>query len=73
MISKVVDLAVDGIKLAGQLYLPGEAYQSPYRTVCVCHGIPARVPDPGDRGYPLLAERICGEGFAVFIFKILGF
>jgi len=30
------------------------------------------VPDPSDRGYPLLAERICHEGFAVFIFNFRG-
>ena len=72
MVSKVVALPAEGIKLAGQLYLPGEGDQTPYRTVCVCHGIPAHVPDPNDRGYPLLAERICGEGFAVLIFNFRG-
>ncbi|MFB0559588.1 MAG: alpha/beta hydrolase, partial [Dehalococcoidales bacterium] len=29
-------------------------------------------PDPSDRGYPLLAERICRLGFAVFIFNFRG-
>jgi dipeptidyl aminopeptidase/acylaminoacyl peptidase len=72
MVSKAVVLPVEGMKLAGQFYLPGEGDQTPYPTVCVCHGIPARVPDPGDRGYPLLAERICGEGFAVLIFNFRG-
>ena len=72
MISKVIALQAEDIKLAGQLYLPGEGDQAPYRTICVCHGIPARVPAPSDRGYPLLAERICGEGFAVLIFNFRG-
>lgn len=72
MISKVIALQAEDIKLAGQLYLPGEGDQALYRTICVCHGIPARVPDPSDRGYPLLAERICGEGFAVLIFNFRG-
>jgi len=72
MVSQVVVLEVDGIKLAGQLYLPGEGNQTPYPTICVCHGIPARLPDPSDRGYPLLAEKICGEGFVVLIFNFRG-
>jgi len=72
MMSDVVALKVDGIKIAGQLYLPGEGDQSPCSTVCVCHGIPAHIPDPNDRGYPLLAESICRQGFAVFIFNFRG-
>jgi len=72
MVSRVVTLDLEGIKLAGQLYLPGEGNRTPYPTVCICHGIPARVPDPSDRGYPLLAERVCREGFAAFIFNFRG-
>jgi len=72
MISKVIALQAEGIKLAGQLYLPGEGTQTPYPVVCVCHGIPAHVPDPNDRGYPLLAERICSEGLAVLVFSFRG-
>jgi len=71
MVSNVI-LLVDGIKLAGQFYLPDEGLQAPYPTVCICHGIPAHVHDPKDRGYPLLAERICGEGLAVLIFNFRG-
>lgn len=70
--SKVVALEVEGIKVAGQLYLPGKGGQAPYPAVCVCHGIPAHIPVPNDRGYPLLAERICREGFAVLIFNFRG-
>ena len=72
MVNKTVALEVEGMKIAGQLYLPGEGDQPPYPAVCVCHGIPAHLPDPSDRGYPLLAERICQEGFAVLIFNFRG-
>ena len=70
--SNIVTLTVDNINIAGQLYLPGQDSQAPYPTVCVCHGIPANVPDPNDRGYPLLAERICEQGIAVLIFNFRG-
>jgi len=71
MPKKAVALKVDSIDILGQLYLPGN--KSRYPTVCVCHGIPAGTPpDPNDRGYPELAERICREGFAVFIFNFRG-
>lgn len=63
-------MQVDGLRIAGKLYLPGN--QSSYPAVCVCHGIPAKSPDPNDRGYPLLAEKICREGFAVLIFNFRG-
>ncbi len=67
---KPVALEVDGLNIVGQLYLPPG--DMPYSTVCVCHGIPAKVPDPSDRGYPLLAEQICQHGFAVLIFNFRG-
>ena len=67
---KTVILQVDGLNIVGQLYLPSG--RTPYPTVCVCHGIPAGNPDPGDRGYPKLAEKICHEGFAVLIFNFRG-
>lgn len=70
MITRGVILEADNLKIVGQLYLPGG--QTSYPTVCVCHGIPARSADPSDRGYPLLAERICREGFAVLIFNFRG-
>jgi fermentation-respiration switch protein FrsA (DUF1100 family) len=65
-----VVLEVDGLNIVGQLYLPPG--DMPYPTVCVCHGIPAGIPDPTDRGYPLLAEQICQNGFAVLIFNFRG-
>jgi dipeptidyl aminopeptidase/acylaminoacyl peptidase len=65
-----VSLEVEGIAIAGQLYLPGG--KAPYPAVCACHGIPAGIPDPADRGYALLAEQIAPHGLAVFIFNFRG-
>ncbi len=72
MARKNVTLKIEGLKLVGQLYLPDEGDRTSYPTVCVCHGIPAKSPDPSDRGYPLLAKRICHQGFAVLIFNFRG-
>jgi len=76
MINRIVALEVEGLKISGQLYLPGGGGQAPYPTVCVCHGIPhgssATNSDVSDRGYPLLAEMICREGFVVMIFNFRG-
>lgn len=70
MRTEPVALEVDGLNIVGQLYLPPG--DMPYPTVCVCHGIPAGIPDPTDRGYPLLAEQICYHGFAALIFNFRG-
>jgi len=70
ILSRSVILEVDGLKIAGKLCLP--AGQTAYPTVCVCHGIPAKRIDPSEKGYSALAERICREGFAVFIFNFRG-
>jgi len=70
MRTRVVALEVDDLSIVGQLYLPPG--NRPYPTVCVCHGIPAGIPAPSDRGYPLLAEQICRQGFAVLIFNFRG-
>jgi len=67
---KAVSLEVDGLGIVGQLYLPDD--QTVCSTVCVCHGIPSGNPAPDDGGYPLLAERICHQGFAVLIFNFRG-
>jgi alpha/beta superfamily hydrolase len=69
MVRQVV-IDVEGIAISGQLYLP--AGQTPHPTVCVCHGIPNRIYDPSNRGYALLAEKICRQGFAVLIFNFRG-
>ncbi len=62
MLNREVTLEGEGLNISGQLYLPGRGDYVPYPTVCVGHGIPTAPPDPTDRGYPLLAERICCEG-----------
>lgn len=72
MIVADVGLSVETFRIVGQLYLPDDVASPSYPTVCVCHGIPSGIPDPNDRGYPLLAENICGQGFAVFIFNFRG-
>ncbi|MAF85806.1 MAG: hypothetical protein CL875_04940 [Dehalococcoidales bacterium] len=71
MVRKVV-LEVDGLKIVGQLYLPDESDQTPYPTVCICHGIPSKRHNPRERGYRPLAEKICRQGFAVFTFNFRG-
>lgn len=63
-------LRLDGINIVGQLYLP--AGDAPYPTVCTCHGIPAGIPDPNDKGYASLAEYLCSNGLAVLIFNFRG-
>lgn len=69
MVRQIV-LDVEGITIFGQLYLP--VGKAPYPIVCICHGIPGGIRDPEDKGYPLLAERICDEGFAVLLFNFRG-
>jgi fermentation-respiration switch protein FrsA (DUF1100 family) len=71
MLKDFIVLMVDGIAIVGQLYLPGSKHQ--YPAGCICHVIPSGAPpEPGDGGYPLLAEKICGDGFAVLIFNFRG-
>lgn len=69
---KMATLEVDGLTISGQLYLPGGGGQIPYPTICVCHGIPTHPRESGDGGYPLLAEKLYREGFAVWIFNFRG-
>ena len=71
MLQETVVLEVEGIIISGRLYLPGN--KGPYPAVCICHGIPSgKSADPDDKGYPLLAEKICQEGYAVFTFNFRG-
>lgn len=76
MIIRAAAFASENIKLSGQIYLPDIGSVVEYPTVCICHGIPRDAPgvspEPGDGGYPELAERICREGFAVLIFRFRG-
>jgi fermentation-respiration switch protein FrsA (DUF1100 family) len=71
MLKDFVVVEVDGIAIVGQLHLPDN--KTPYPVVCVCHGIASgNPPEPGDGGYPLLAEKICRDGFAAMIFNFRG-
>jgi fermentation-respiration switch protein FrsA (DUF1100 family) len=72
MLTEDVLLEVDNLTLVGRLYLPNKGGQHPYPTVCICHGIPSGKPDTRDRGYPALAEGICRQGLATFIFNFRG-
>jgi fermentation-respiration switch protein FrsA (DUF1100 family) len=71
MFKDFVVLQVDGISIVGQLFLPDKKKQ--YRVVCLCHGAPSgSPPEPGDGGYPALAEKICRKGLAAFFFNFRG-
>jgi dipeptidyl aminopeptidase/acylaminoacyl peptidase len=72
MIIKTVTLIVDSIPIVGQLFLPEG--KGPHPILCICHGIPSGAPEEkkDNGGYPEFAERICREGFAVFIFNFRG-
>jgi dipeptidyl aminopeptidase/acylaminoacyl peptidase len=61
----------DGLTIRGEIYLPSGPPE-PFPALILCHGIPAKVKGPDDRGYPLLAERFCREGFFVLIFNFRG-
>jgi dipeptidyl aminopeptidase/acylaminoacyl peptidase len=68
-----ITLQADGINIEGRLYLPGRGERESCPAVCICHGIPSGIQrDSSDVGYPAFAERICNEGFAVFIFNFRG-
>jgi uncharacterized protein len=64
-------LQVDNLEITGQFFLPDHA-TAPYPAVCLCHGIPSGIIDPSDGGYPALAERLAGEGFATLSFNFRG-
>ncbi len=61
---------VDQIDIRGEVYIPKD--KGAFPALCICHGIPAGPPHPGDRGYPLLAERFCSAGFMTMIFNFRG-
>jgi dipeptidyl aminopeptidase/acylaminoacyl peptidase len=61
----------NGLRICGEVYIP-PGRSRPYPALVICHGIPAKVKGADDRGYPLLAERFCQEGFFVLIFNFRG-
>ena len=61
----------DGLKIQGEVYFPADRTRR-YPALVICHGIPAKVKGPDDRGYPFLAEHFSEEGFFVLIFNFRG-
>ena len=73
MKKKGVLLTVEGISIVGELYIPEQGDRKAFPALCLCHGIPSgRPPEPGDKGYPGLAEKFCTAGFATLIFNFRG-
>ena len=70
MEKRQVSLEVDELKIVGEVYLPNGKGVHP--ALCLCHGIPAKLPDPNDRGYPLLAEKFCAADFVTMVFNFRG-
>jgi dipeptidyl aminopeptidase/acylaminoacyl peptidase len=67
-----VSLAVEGIDIVGEIYLP-EGGKENLPALCICHGIPSgSPPDPTDAGYPALAKMFCAAGFVSLIFNFRG-
>jgi pimeloyl-ACP methyl ester carboxylesterase len=55
------EVVSDGNRLDGGIEVPAE----PRGAVLLLHGVPSiNPPEPGDLGYPGLAERLAGQGFA---------
>jgi dipeptidyl aminopeptidase/acylaminoacyl peptidase len=71
MNSEKISWKSDGLTIRGEIYLPSDP-AGPFPGLILCHGIPAKVKGPDDRGYPLLAERFSREGFLVLIFNFRG-
>ncbi len=71
MIKDLSILQVDDISIVGQLFLPD--LEKKYPLVCLCHGAPSTdLSQPGDSGYPELAELLCRKGLAVYWFNFRG-
>jgi dipeptidyl aminopeptidase/acylaminoacyl peptidase len=65
-------LKVEGLDIVGEVFIPEGLSSQGYPALIISHGIPAREPDPQDRGYPCLAERFCQAGLLVAIFNFRG-
>ena len=61
MEERTLGVICDGVRLAGQIYIP----ERPKGSVVLLHGIPSSAPsDPDDPGYPGLALRFVDDGWA---------
>ena len=63
-------LRSDELTLWGQIHRPAGEQRLP--GLLICHGLPAGPPDPADRGYAELADRLAEAGFATLIFNFRG-
>jgi uncharacterized protein len=66
-----VRFKADNINLYGEFFIP-DMPRKPLPAVCMCHGIPAAVYNPDERGWAVLAERFCEAGFISMIFNFRG-
>ena len=67
-----VILCADEMMLSGEVFLPEQCNRI-YPAVCICHGIPAVLYNPGEQGcYPELAARFCQAGFVALVFNFRG-
>jgi dipeptidyl aminopeptidase/acylaminoacyl peptidase len=71
MRNKEVYFKSDNLNLYGVLYSP-DILDPAKPALCLCHGIPAVPYNPKERGYALLAEKFCVNGFITFIFNFRG-
>lgn len=71
MRTQAIQFHADCIELAGEIYYP-DAIDLTRSVLCICHGIPATTYNPAERGYAVLAERLCATGFVTFIFNFRG-
>ena len=61
----------DNITLRGELYSPDSVVYT-RQALCICHGISAGPYNPAEKGYALLAEEFCRQGFVTLIFNFRG-
>lgn len=70
MRTESICLKSDRLELVGELFIPSENELCP--ALCICHGIPATLYNPEDRGYAVLAQTFCAAGFITLIFNFRG-
>jgi alpha/beta superfamily hydrolase len=71
MKKKQISFKSDNLDLYGELYTP-DTIDSARPALCLCHGIPAVPYNPAERGYAILAENFCTNGFTTFTFNFRG-
>ena len=66
-----IRFSADNINLYGEFFIP-DLPRKKHPAVCLCHGIPAVVYNPDERGWAILAEKFCDAGFVSMIFNFRG-